>query len=74
MMIIMMIFGLLITLVFIAAVVIGIIYLVRYMGPAGMAMGAKPPSAQDALEIAKQRYARGEISKEEFEQLKRDLM
>jgi putative membrane protein len=28
---------------------------------------------QAALEIAKQRYARGEISREEFEQLKRDL-
>lgn len=31
-------------------------------------------SAGDAaLEIAKQRYAKGEISREEFEQLKRDL-
>jgi len=26
-----------------------------------------------ALEIAKQRYAKGEISKQEYEQLKRDL-
>lgn len=26
-----------------------------------------------ALEIAKERYARGEISREEFEQIKRDL-
>jgi len=26
-----------------------------------------------ALDIAKQRYARGEISREEFEQIKRDL-
>lgn len=31
------------------------------------------PSPQTPLEIAKARYARGEISKEEFEQLKKDL-
>ena len=30
-------------------------------------------SARDALDIAKERYARGEISREEFEQIRRDL-
>ena len=30
-------------------------------------------SRLDSLEIAKRRYARGEISKDEFEQIKRDL-
>lgn len=29
--------------------------------------------SQDPLEIAKERYARGEISKEEFEQIRRSL-
>lgn len=31
------------------------------------------PSGPGALEIARQRYARGEISREEFEQLRQDL-
>lgn len=31
------------------------------------------PEKQEALEIAKLRYARGEITKEEFEEIKRNL-
>ena len=37
------------------------------------AEGRARPEGPTALEIAKRRYARGEISKDEFEQLKRDL-
>jgi uncharacterized membrane protein len=32
-----------------------------------------PTKSDDALETARQRYANGEISREEFEQIKRDL-
>lgn len=31
------------------------------------------PEKHDALEIAKLRYAKGEITKEQFDQIKRDL-
>jgi hypothetical protein len=35
--------------------------------------GGKRPQPDPALEILRQRYARGQISKDEFEAMKRDL-
>ena len=52
--------------VVIAAIVVGIRWLLGQTRPA-------PPRPDTALDILRERYARGEISREEFEQRKRDL-
>ncbi len=40
----------------------------------GAAKKESEPMGGSSLEVLKKRYARGEISKEEFEEKKRDLM
>lgn len=49
---------------------VGIVLLVRVLRRDSQAGG---PPAETALEVLKKRYARGEIGKEEFEQMKRDI-
>jgi len=49
-------------------VVIGIVLAIRWLVSQG-----KESRSDSALEILRQRYARGEINKEEFESRKRDL-
>jgi putative membrane protein len=53
-------------------VIIGIILLAKgYFSPAKK---DSETTGESALDLLKKRYARGEISKEEFEEKKRDLM
>ncbi len=49
---------------FVAVIVAVVVLVVRWLGGAGGGPGAKPKAAQDILE---ERFARGEIDKEEFE-------
>lgn len=51
-------------------VLIGIVLLIKYLWEHG---GARAEHAS-ALEILKTRYAKGEISKEEFEEKKKDIV
>lgn len=56
-------------LLFMAAVAVGAVYLVRSF----VRQGRSWRPHESALEILQKRYARGEINKEEFEEMKRNL-
>jgi len=56
-------------LVFWALVIGGIVFLLRSWWPQGM----RGRSGDTALEILRERYARGELSREQFEEMRRDL-
>ena len=58
----------LVMLVFWGVVIVGIVLGIRWLVTQG-----KETRSDSALEILRQRYARGEINKEEFEAKKRDL-
>ena len=49
--------------------ILGIIYFIRLF----IASAKKDASGDTALDILKKRYAKGEITKEEFEKIKNDL-
>lgn len=59
-------------LLFWALLIGGVIVLVRWLA-GGSKRRAASPETPSALEILAQRYARGEIDREEYEQKRRDL-
>ncbi len=61
--------GMIMMVLFWIVVVVGIVALIRWVS--GQSPGER--SSPSALEILKKRYARGEITKEEFENMKKDI-
>ncbi len=55
-------------LVFFGLVIVGLVFGIRWLITQG-----KEPQSDSALDILRQRYARGEINKEEFETKKQEL-
>jgi putative membrane protein len=67
-----MLLGPLFMVLVLAAVITLVVLLVRWLG--GPSQGAHPaPSARTPLDILKERFARGEIDKQEFEERRRVL-
>ena len=64
-------FGMIGMALFWVLVILGIVVLVRRVG--GSSASSGPPLPKTALDILKERYARGEIDKQEFDKRKRDL-
>lgn len=62
--------GGLIGLVFLALMVVGVLSVLRWLAGA---QGTNRRSSSTALAILAERYARGEINREEYEQRRRDL-
>ena len=56
------------------AVIVGIVFLIRWLVVPTGSSGIRGGGEESALEILKKRYARGEIKKEEFEEKKKDLL
>ena len=58
---------------FIAVAVVVVVLLVRWLGGSGHSPSFRVPSERDPLEILKERFARGEIDKDEYEERRRIL-
>lgn len=68
-------FGLISMVLFWVLIIAGVVVLVKWLAGPSASSGAPPvaPPPKTALDILKERYARGEIDKQEFEEKKRDL-
>jgi putative membrane protein len=66
-----MAFGMVSMLLFWVLLIAAVVIMVRYLS--GTGISSERRREKTALDILKERYARGEIERDEFEQKKRDL-
>lgn len=67
------ILGLVVSLLLIAALVLLVIWLYQQVRDGGRSRHSSERGEPEALDVARRRYARGELTAEEFERLRRDL-
>lgn len=68
-----MYFGPLMMIIFIAAIVVVVVLVVRWLGGSGHGGAPYPPPGKMPLDILKERFARGEIDKDEYVERRRVL-
>lgn len=58
-----------------AAIIVGLVAMIRWLLTTGnlRRQGTWPNALESPLDILKKRYARGEISKQEFESIRQDI-
>jgi len=59
--------------IFVAAIIVGVILLIVWLIRRASYSYEDLKKTKGAIEILKERYARGEISKQEFEEIKKDI-
>jgi len=59
--------------IFWGLIIVGLIFLIRWLAGLSRSRAPYDKTHDSAIEILKQRYAKGEINKNEFEEKKRDL-
>jgi len=68
-------FGGIFMIIFWILIIIGLVFLIKWLVQSTKGNSGSPRiGSSSALEILKERYARGEINKQEFEEKKRDLL
>ncbi len=68
-----MILGPLMMILFVAVIVVLVVVALRWLGSTGHGAQPQAPSGKVALDILKERFAQGEIDREEFEERRRVL-
>jgi putative membrane protein len=67
-------FGMVFMLAFWILVIVGLVFLVKWLFHASKGERGVSSTGMRALDILKERYAKGEITKEEFDRIRRDLI
>ncbi|HWR42824.1 SHOCT domain-containing protein [Sporomusa sp.] len=63
--------GLITDIAFIALVIFGVVWALKHLSRHGEGFSSNKPTA---LELLKQRYAKGELSREEYQRMKTELV